>query len=99
MARLGIAYRSRLAARWRGEPMYRFFLKLIRRRKLQRELDAELAFHREMAAASGNAVPFGNASILREQALDLWRFTTLENLWRDVVYGVRGLRRNPVLVC
>ena len=30
--------------------------------------------------------------------MDLWRFTTVENLWRDVVYGMRSLRRHPSLV-
>ncbi|MGH9656958.1 MAG: ADOP family duplicated permease, partial [Bryobacteraceae bacterium] len=74
----------------------RFFLKLRRRRRLHRDLEAELAFHREMAA--GNPVPLGHAPSITEEALDLWRFTTLENLWRDLVYAVRGLRRSPTLV-
>ncbi len=78
--------------------MYRVLLKLVRRRRLRRDLEAELAFHREMARAAGNDIPFGNSSVVTEQALDLWRFTFLENLWRDVVYGVRGLRRSPALV-
>ncbi|MCX6636215.1 MAG: ABC transporter permease [Acidobacteria bacterium] len=78
--------------------MRRFLLKLVRRRRLQRDLEAELAFHREMAAAHGNPIPLGNGVVIKEDALDLWRFTFLENLWRDVVYGSRGLRRNPALV-
>ncbi|MGH9663310.1 MAG: hypothetical protein ACRD9L_02675, partial [Bryobacteraceae bacterium] len=69
--------------------MRRFFLKLLRRRRLQRDLEAELAFHREMAAAHGNPIPFGNTASIKEQALDLWRFTFLENLYRDFVYAVR----------
>ena len=32
--------------------MYRLILKLLRRRRLQRDLEAELAFHREMAAVN-----------------------------------------------
>ena len=78
--------------------MPRFLLKLFRRRHLERDLAAELAFHREMAAAHGNPIPMGNATVLQEQARDLWRFTSIENLWRDMVYAVRSLRRSPALV-
>ena len=78
--------------------MPRLFLKLFRRRSMERDLAAEMAFHREMAAAHGNPIPMGNATVLEEQARDLWRFTWLENLWRDVVYGARSLRRSPALV-
>src|SRR5215217_2369995 len=75
--------------------MRRFFLKLIRRRRLQRDLETELAFHRDMA---GDRMPFGNSVLIEEQARDLWRFNFIENLWRDLVYGVRGLQRTPALV-
>jgi predicted permease len=78
--------------------MRKLFLKLRRRRNLERDLNAELAFHREMAAAGGNPVPLGNAARIMEQSRDFWRFTFFENLWRDLVYGARGLRRNPTLV-
>lgn len=78
--------------------MRRFFRKLVRRRRLERELEAEIAFHRAMAAEHGNAIPFGNALVVQEQVRDLWHFTTLENLWRDVRYAVRGLSRSPGLV-
>jgi predicted permease len=78
--------------------MRRLFLKLFRRRSLERDVAAELAFHRDMAAAHGNPVPMGNTTVVQEQARDLWRFTFVENLWRDVVYGVRSLRRSPALV-
>ena len=78
--------------------MPRLFLKLFRRRSMEQDIDAELAFHREMSAAHGNPIPMGNTTVVREQARDLWRFTFLENLWRDVVYGARSLRRSPALV-
>src|ERR1700757_4845474 len=74
------------------------FLKLIRRRNLHRDLEAELEFHREMASAHGNAIPLGRISSLKEQSADLWRFAFVENLWRDITYGVRGLLKNPALV-
>jgi predicted permease len=76
----------------------RFFYKLFRRRSLERDLETELAFHREMAAAGGNPTPFGNAGLIREQAFDLWRFPRIENLWRDLVYAVRTLRASPGFV-
>ena len=75
--------------------MRRFLLKLFRRRRFERDMAEEMAFHREMAQAGGNAVPFGNQAVIAEQARDVWRFTWVENLWRDVVYGARGLARTP----
>ena len=76
----------------------RILLKLVRRRRLQRELEAELDFHREMASAGGNPIPFGNTAVIREYAFDLWRFNRLENLWRDLVFAVRTLRKSPGFV-
>jgi predicted permease len=76
----------------------RLFLKLFRRRTLQQDLEAELAFHREMAAASGNPIPLGNTGFIKEQAFDLWRFNAIENLCRDLAYAVRALRKSPGFV-
>jgi predicted permease len=78
--------------------MRRFFLKLFRRSSLHHDLEAELAFHREMAAAGGNPIPLGNTAFLQEQAFDLWRFNRIENLWRDLVYAVRTLFKSPGFV-
>lgn len=78
--------------------MRRTLLKFLRRRRLERDLEAELAFHREMAALHGNAIPLGNPLAVKEQARELWRFVFVENLWRDVRYAARGLRRSPGLV-
>jgi predicted permease len=78
--------------------MRRLFLKLVRRRRLQRDLEAELAFHREIAAAQGSYIPLGNTAVIKEQALDLWRFNRLENLWRDLRYAAAGLLRSPGFV-
>jgi len=76
----------------------RVLLKFLRRRRLARDLEEEIAFHREMASAAGNPIPFGNAGLIREQAFDLWRFNRAENLWRDLVLAVRTLRKNPGFV-
>jgi putative ABC transport system permease protein len=75
--------------------MRRLFLKLVRRRRLERDLAEEMAFHREMAAAGGNPLPFGNRAVIADEARDLWRFTLIETLWHDVVYSARGLTRTP----
>src|SRR6185437_365578 len=73
---------------------HRTLLKLIRRRRLHSDLEAELAYHREHAREHGNAVDLGNATAVKESALDLWRFTFLKNVWRDLLFAARGLRRN-----
>jgi predicted permease len=78
--------------------MRRFFLKLYRRRRLHKDLETELAFHREMSGQHQNPIPLGNAGLIKEQAFDLWRFSFIENLWRDLLYAARGFKRNPALV-
>ncbi len=65
---------------------------------MHQDIQAELAFHRDMAARHNNAIPLGNAAVIGEHGYDLWRFSFLENLWRDLIYAARGLRRSPVLV-
>src|ERR1700722_9551617 len=78
--------------------MRRFFRKLLRRGNMHQAMQDELAFHREMAARHGNPIPLGNTAVIAEHGYALWRFTFLENLWRDLVYAARGLRRSPMLV-
>jgi predicted permease len=78
--------------------MRRLFFKLFHRGTMHQERVAELAFHREMAAGHGNSIPLGNTAVIAEHGYDLWRFTFLENLWRDLLYAARGLRRSPLLV-
>ena len=65
---------------------------------MQQALEDELAFHREMAARHGNSIPLGNTAVIAEHGYALWRFNFLENLWRDLLYAARGLRRSPLLV-
>ena len=72
--------------------MHRFFLKLRRRRNLQKDLETELAFHREMAGSHEDHIPLGNTVAIQESARDLWRFNLIENLWRDLTYAARGLQ-------
>ncbi len=68
---------------------------LWKRRQLDRDLQDELAYHRELRGAA-SPVPFGNATVLRENLRDLWTFTAFEDVWRDVRHALRVLRRSPV---
>src|SRR6185503_2557135 len=80
----------------------------FRRRRLERDLDDEVAFHLAMrAAAAGSAGEsgidsqreaarrFGNATALKEQMRAMWTFPSLDSIWQDVRYAVRTLRRQP----
>ena len=48
----------------------------------------------EAAARSRRAM--GNVTLAREDARDVWIAAALERVWRDVKYGARGLRREPM---
>jgi predicted permease len=37
----------------------------------------------------------GNVTLAREDARDVWVFTAVERVWRDAIYAVRALRREP----
>ena len=69
--------------------------KLLRRRRLHAEMEAELAHHRELSRENGNPIGLGNVTAAKESTLDLWRFTLLENAWRDIRHAFRSLRRRP----
>src|SRR6185436_2810530 len=81
---------------------------LLRRRRLERDLDEELAFHlamreadyREHGASETDARTaarrrFGSVAYLKEQCRDMWTFHPLETLIQDVRYALRTLRRAP----
>ena len=86
----------------------RWFMRLIRRGRLERELDRELRFHvdtetdrlvedgiardeaRRRALAS-----FGGLEPIREQARDARGTHWVVQLWQDVRYAIRVLRRSP----
>jgi predicted permease len=73
----------------------RVLLKLLRRHRLEDDLDAELAHHRELAAAAGDAIPLGSTLKIKEASRDQWRFNAVEDFWRDVRYAARTLARQP----
>jgi predicted permease len=81
---------------------------LIKRRRLERDLDDEMAFHLSMreaeyraggmsdAAARDEARrQFGNVTHLKEQTRDMWIFPSLESIRQDVRYALRTLRKAP----
>ncbi len=75
--------------------MRRLFRKIYRRRRLQQDLEQELAFHREMAAQHENGIPLGNTSLIKEHAFDILRFNFVENLGRDLLFAARGFQAEP----
>ena len=93
---------SRLIEAW-----YRLTASL-RRRRLDRDLDDEVAFHLAMRQASytehgasatdarREAVKrFGNPTALKERMRDMRTFPSFESIRQDVRYAVRSLRRQP----
>lgn len=47
-------------------------------------------------AASAARRQFGNTTLLQENRREMQLFPTLETLWRNIRYGARQLRRNPL---
>ena len=77
---------------------------LVHRRRLDRDLDEEIAFHLAMRAQKYGDDPaarraarrqFGNATHIRETCRELWTFAALETLWQDLRYAVRTLTKAP----
>jgi predicted permease len=74
--------------------LFRRFSYLLQQRRLQRELANDMAFHREMAARSGNN-NFGNVLRMQEQAREAWGWMWIDRLIQDLRYAARILRRSP----
>ena len=81
---------------------------LLGRKRLERELDAELQFHIDMLAAqhAAEGMPpdearraalraFGAVDAVKASVRDTWLSRFLEVVAQDVRYGVRSLRRTP----
>jgi cytochrome P450 len=69
---------------------------LLNRRKLERELQNDIDFHREMLSAEGRK-DFGNAILMRERAREAWGWGWLDRLMQDLHFGVRLLKKSPGL--
>ena len=78
----------------------------IRWRRLERDLDDELAFHVAMrqqrlidqgvaARDAGQEARrrFGNVTALKEEIREMWTFPSAESIWQDASYAVRNLRQ------
>src|SRR6267142_5233801 len=80
---------------------------LLSRRRLYADLDEEIAFHLEqrvqelvatgMSAKDASAAArreFGNVGVVKETAREAWGWRWLEDLFGDLRFGVRMLRKN-----
>jgi predicted permease len=81
---------------------------LGRRRRLESELDQELALHLDLEAEKNRSagmspdearrsarISLGGVEQTKEGMRDAWGATTLEALRQDVRYGLRSIRQNP----
>jgi predicted permease len=71
---------------------------LMRRRRLETDLDDELAFHKAMRESNRPAEGtrrFGNVTRLKEQCREQWTFPLLESIVDDVRYALRRIRKAP----
>ncbi|HYO82255.1 MAG TPA: ABC transporter permease, partial [Bryobacteraceae bacterium] len=66
---------------------------LLNRRRIAKELEDEMDFHRSMSGRDGK--PFGNELRLREESRDAWGWTWMDRTVQDVRYALRTMRRSP----
>ena len=71
--------------------LFRRIWYLLNRRRFERDMADEMAYHCELTAAGS----FGNTLRLREDAREIWGWTWLDRLWQDLAYGWRVLRKSP----
>ncbi|MGH9772590.1 MAG: permease prefix domain 1-containing protein, partial [Candidatus Acidiferrales bacterium] len=78
------------------------------RKSRDEELDREIRSHLEVEAeeqqenglspedaryAAKRAL--GNATLVKEELREVWRWSAIEHFWLDLAYAVRMLRKNP----
>ncbi len=72
---------------------------LFQRKRFNAELDDEIRFHLEMAAAERGEEQarreFGSTVRMREDTRSAWQIRWLEDLLSDLRYATRALRRSP----
>ncbi len=64
-------------------------------RDLEREIRSHLDLEAEESGRYGAQRAFGNATLVKEDVRAAWGWTRLEQVARDVRYGLRQVRRNP----
>lgn len=80
----------------------------LRRDKTEREMDDEMRFHLEMVteenlrrgmsaeeARRAARLSFGGMEQVKEECRDVSRLRWIEDVWQDLVFGVRMLLKNP----
>src|ERR1051325_4891068 len=70
---------------------------LLNRRRLERELENDIDFHREMLTAEGRR-DFGSPMLARERSREAWGWSWLDRVMQDLRFGARLLRKSPGLV-
>jgi putative ABC transport system permease protein len=80
---------------------------VFRRRRLERDLEEEIAFHLAMRASQlattgdddeakyAAARRFGNRTRVKEELREMWTFPSVESVLQDVRYAVRTLLKAP----
>src|SRR5579871_1971002 len=87
--------------------LWRRIVFLFHRKQMERDLADEMLDHLERKAATYAAAgmnpaealnaakrQLGNAALQQELSRASWGFPTLESIWQDVRYGLRGLRQS-----
>jgi putative ABC transport system permease protein len=67
-----------------------------RERDLEREIRSHLDLEAEESGQCGARRAFGNVTLVKEDVRAAWGWTRMEQFARDVRYGLRQVRRNPV---
>src|SRR5215471_21756421 len=83
-------------------------MKFFRRRKFEKDMDAELRFHIEAytedlirsgldrsEAERRARIEFGSAEATKDECRQSWGFQSLNELRADFRYALRGFRNNP----
>src|SRR5580704_4519889 len=89
---------------------------LVNRRRLERDLEEELQFHLAMREAQNRGLGLarddarvaarrrlGNVALVKEDCREIWIFSWVETLWKDIRYAARILAKSPgfaaVVIC